>query len=169
MGIIILNAVAALVLVISLVLDRRKTFQGLMVGLQVLKGMLALIIVIVVLVGLLLGFVPENLLASTIGGKGGVLGLIIAAVFGSLVAIPSPAIFPLAVSMLGLAGTQAGFFAVATVGCFITTNSMVGCVSFPIELNIMGSRAAWIRLSLSFVAAVSIALLMGVILNGYHV
>ncbi|MFH1151389.1 MAG: hypothetical protein V1748_13040 [Actinomycetota bacterium] len=169
MGIIIINGVAGIILVVSLIADRRKTLQGLLVGLQVLKGMLPLIIVVIILVGLMLGFIPESVLAGTVGGKGGTLGLAIATVFGSFVAIPSVAIFPLAISILKLAGAETGFWAIATVGCLITTNSMVACISLPIEMNVMGSRAAFTRLTLCFVAAVSVGLLMGVILNGYHI
>ena len=169
MGIIIVNAVAAIVLLVSLIANRRKTLQGLLVGLKVLKGMLPLLILVIILVGMLLGFIPQDFLAHTVGGKGGILGLGIAAVFGSFVAIPSVAIFPLAITLLKLAGAEAGFFAIATVGSLITTNSMVACLSFPIEMNIMGSRAAWTRLVLCFIAAVGVGLLMGVILNGYHV
>lgn len=168
MGIIVVNAVAALLLVISLLKDWKKTVHGLMVGIGVLKGMLPLVAVIIIVIGLVLGFVPEHFLSTVMGGRSGILGIAVAAIMGSFLAVPAVAIFPLAASMLRLAGAQAGFMAIATMACFITTNSMVASISYPIEVNIMGSRAATIRLTLSFIAALCISLAMGVILNGYQ-
>jgi uncharacterized membrane protein YraQ (UPF0718 family) len=52
----------------------------------------------------------------------------------------------------------------AALASFITTLTMVGLVSSPLEVSYFGLRFTVIRQTLSFVAAVAIGLILGVFL-----
>ncbi|MDY0290564.1 MAG: permease, partial [Sphaerochaeta sp.] len=66
--------------------------------------------------------------------------------------------FPLAGSLLRSGAT------VMTISAFITTLVMVGVVTAPMEMKILGKNFTLLRNGLGVVAALVIALLMGVIL-----
>ena len=74
-----------------------------------------------------------------------------------------------AANKLFLRGTQVGLFASllgmgaspAALAAFITTLTMVGIVSSPMETGYFGWRFTLLRQSLSFAAAIAIGLLMG--------
>jgi len=82
----------------------------------------------------------------------------IAALFGSITLIPAFVAFPLVGSLV-----HAGASIVPGVA-FLTTLTMVGIATFPLEKTAFGTRFALVRNGLSFVFAIIIALVMGVIL-----
>ena len=169
MGIIIINALAVLCLLFSIIKDRKKTVQALMVAWQNAKQITPLIVIVVLIVGLANGFLPSNWLPQMLGGSSGILGILISAIIGSFMAIPPVVIFPLTASLLhtvSQSGNGVGMVGLAAVAVLVTTNSMVGMATLPIEIKIMGSRSATIRILVGLIAAVSVALLMGVILSG---
>jgi uncharacterized membrane protein YraQ (UPF0718 family) len=73
--------------------------------------------------------------------------------------IPALISFPLAASLLRSGAT------VTTIAAFITTLVMVGFVTAPMEVKALGRKFTLLRNGLSFVAALIIAGLMGVILG----
>ena len=72
--------------------------------------------------------------------------------------IPSLLSFPLAASLLDK-GAQ-----VASVAVFITTLTMIGIVTLPLEIKIMGKKFALLRNGISFIMAILIALVMGAVI-----
>lgn len=52
----------------------------------------------------------------------------------------------------------------ASLAAFVTTLTMVGTVTAPIEISYFGKRFTLLRQSLSFITAILIGLLMGVFL-----
>ena len=72
--------------------------------------------------------------------------------------IPALTAFPMAASLL-----QKGA-SLAAVAAFITTLTMVGMVTLPLEIKQLGRKMALMRNGFSFLTAVLIALIMGVIL-----
>ena len=77
---------------------------------------------------------------------------------GSLITMPGPIAFPLAGSLLKLGAPP------ATLAAFITTLTMVGIVTAPIEISYFGKRFTIMRQSLSFITAILIGILMGIFL-----
>lgn len=110
------------------------------------------------IVGLILGLLTAEKISSLIGSEAGPLATITAAIIGAITLIPSLVAFPLAGSLLRSGAT------VMTISAFITTLVMVGFVTAPMEAKTLGKKFTLLRNGLGFVAALLIALAMGVIL-----
>ena len=156
---IIINAFALVCLVVALVTDRARVKRALAVGSKSFLRILPTVLLIIVLIGLLLAFVPPVLVSRFIGEQAGFGGVLVVAVLGTVLHIPALLSFPLAASLL-----QSGAM-VATVAAFITTLTMIGVVTLPLEIRELGGKLAILRNGLSFLIAVGIALVMGVILS----
>jgi uncharacterized membrane protein YraQ (UPF0718 family) len=117
-----------------------------------------MILTVVILIGLLLGFISKELIGRILGAESGIAGILVAAGLGSVLHIPSLISFPLAASLLE-GGAAAG-----TVAAFITSLTMIGAVTFPLEVREMGLTFTLMRNGLGFLFAVCIALAMGVLL-----
>jgi len=155
---IIINLLALGCLVFALVKDRRRTRQSIGVAVKSFVRILPTVFIIIVIIGLLMAFVPPDLISRFIGEQAGFGGLLAIAALGAVLYIPAIISFPLAASLL-----QSGA-GVASVAAFITTLTMVGVVTLPLEIKELGKKMAFLRNGLSFIIAVAIALIMGVIL-----
>jgi uncharacterized membrane protein YraQ (UPF0718 family) len=156
MQLLILITVACLIL--SLVVDRRKTFEGAKRGFKMFLNLLPALLLVLILVSVFLYLVPQQTIVKLLGAKSGILGVAIAAVVGSISLIPAFISFPLARILLvkGVSYTA--------VAVFITTLIMVGVLTLPIEFKYFGKRAAIMRNLLSFIGALIIGYLIGLFL-----
>ena len=152
---IIFWSIAVVALLISWRHDPSITARALRTTAQSLKGLAPTILGMIALVGLLLALLPPEVLTRlfTING---VAGFATVSLVGAVLTMPAPIAFPLAGTLLKLGAAPA---ALAT---FITTLTMVGIVSAPIEISIFGVRFTLFRQILSFGAAMVIGLLMGI-------
>ncbi|MCG9478951.1 MAG: permease [Actinomycetia bacterium] len=154
----IINAIAIGWLIFSVLKSKEKTKKSLKIAVKTFAKILPLIIIIIVFIGFLLGFFPADLISNIIGERAGFWGIMITAVLGSILFIPALISFPLAASLLD------GGASVMSVAAFITTLTMVGITTLPLELREMGKKMTILRNVLSFLFAVAIAVIMGVIL-----
>jgi len=159
MTVVIIYGFLAAALVLSWANDRSKTQKAFKVASKALVKMLPSLIAVVGLVGLIVGLVPPEVIQRYLGQGSGPAGTLIAALVGSITLIPSMVSFPLAASLLRSGAT------VTTIAAFITTLTMVGVVTAPLEIKELGRRFTLVRNGLSFVFALIIALLMGVVLS----
>lgn len=81
--------------------------------------------------------------------------IILAALIGSITAIPGFIAFPLA-GILRNSGIS-----YTTIAAFTTTLMMVGTITFPVEVTYLGKRVALIRNLIGFFIALVIALIIG--------
>jgi uncharacterized membrane protein YraQ (UPF0718 family) len=156
--VILINLFALGCLVFALVKDRGKTKQSLGVAVKSFVRILPTVLSIIVIIGLLLAFVPPDQISRFIGEQAGFGGILAIAALGAVLYIPAIISFPLAASLL-----QSGA-GVASVAAFITTLTMIGVVTLPLEIKELGKKMAFLRNGLSFIIAIAIALIMGVIL-----
>jgi uncharacterized membrane protein YraQ (UPF0718 family) len=155
---IIINIIAIAGLLIAFIKDRKKAIQSLkMAGKSFIK-ILPMVLIIIVFIGLLLGFVPPSQISRFIGEQSGIGGVLLIGVVGALMHIPALISFPLAASLLE------GGASVTAVAAFITTLTMVGMITLPLEIEELGKKMALLRNGISFVIAIIIALIMGAIL-----
>lgn len=155
---VVINSLVGLALLLSLLKDRRKTMMGLKIAFRASGKMLPAVLLVIVVIGLFLGFVSPLFISGILGSSSGLLGVAVSATLGSVLFIPAILAFPMGASLLE---SGAGIMSVAA---FITTLTMVGIVFIPIEIKELGKRFTVIRNSLSFVVAIIIAILMGLIL-----
>jgi len=151
---LLINAFAFICLSISLIKDREKTRQSLIVAIRSFFRILPMVFIIIIIIGLLLGFVPASRISKIVGEQAGFKGVIFVAFLGAILHIPSLISFPLAASLLKDGAS------VATVAAFITTLTMVGMVTLPLEMKELGKRFALLRNGISFIFAIIIALLI---------
>ncbi len=155
---IVINVFAIACLVAAFVKDKSKAKQSLKAALRSFLRILPMILIIVVLIGLLWSFVPPDGIAGIVGKQSGLGGILLVAAIGSILHIPSLLSFPLAASFFEQGAS------VAAVAAFITTLTMVGMVTLPLEIKELGKEMALLRNGLSFIIAIVIALIMGMIL-----
>lgn len=153
---LILTTLAALVF--SFHKDKEKTLESLKMAKGRFVQTSIQIIGILSLIGLFLAVVPEDLIRSVLGGNSSLLSTIYGAVVGTITIIPAFVAFPLAASLV-----DNGAYLVS-VSAFITTLTMVGFATMPIEIEHFGSKFAIVRNTLSFIMAILIAFGMGVFL-----
>lgn len=154
----IINIFALGCLIFALIKDRDRTKQSVGVAVKSFIRILPTVLIIVVIIGLLMAFVPPDQISRFIGAQAGFGGVLSIAALGAVLHIPALISFPLAASLL-----QSGA-AVAAVAAFITTLTMVGMVTLPLEIKELGGKIALLRNGLSFIIAIAVALIMGVIL-----
>jgi len=154
----ILLVMTFIALVLSLVSDRKKTVSGIKIGLKLFVGLLPTVLNILILVSIFLYLVPKETLANLLGKNFGMLGLMIAAVLGSVSLIPMFITYPLAAILLK-SGVSYQVLAV-----FITTLLMVGVLTLPLEAKYFGLKVSIIRNVLSFIGALIIGLVIGIFL-----
>lgn len=122
------------------------------------KGMLASILSIIFAIGLILTIVPPAGIAKFLGEQSVLLATVGGALLGTITLIPAFIAFPLVGTLV-----NAGVSVVPAVA-FLTTLTMVGVVTFPLEKKEFGAKFTTVRNGLSFIFAIAIALVMGVII-----
>ncbi len=144
--------------IVSIVKNKEKSKEAMKKSKGMMKNMIGDIIGIIFMIGLILTFIPPETIERVLGSGNTFLSSLAAAVVGSITLIPAFVAFPLVGSFV-----DAGASIVPGVA-FLTTLTMVGVVTFPLEKKEFGTKFAVTRNLLSFGAAISIAVLMGVIL-----
>jgi len=156
--VIFINIFALACLGFAFIKDRKKTKQALIVALKSFFRILPSIFMIIIIIGLLLGFMPQSTISNVMGVKSGFIGILFIAVLGTILFIPAIIAFPLAASLLRNGASITG------IAVFITTLTMIGIVSLPLEIKEMGLKIALLRNGLSFIIAIIVGLIMGIIL-----
>jgi len=156
---LILWILAALLLIISWSKNKDNTTNSLKLAFKFFRSMTLLILITIWIIGFLLAFLPSEILSKTVGQEAGFNGIILAALFGSIVLIQAFIAFPLAGSLL-LQGAN-----ISAIAAFVTTLVMVGVATIPLEIKLLGRKFAFWRNALSFVFALIIASIMGAFLK----
>lgn len=144
--------------VFSMFKDKNRTLTSIKMSFGMMKSIGSDMVAILLLIGLILTFIPPETMSSFLSANDNILSTIIFALIGCITLIPAFVAFPLAGSLLN---AGAGIMPIVA---FITTLTMVGIVTFPLEKREFGWKFTIIRNSLSFVFAIIISIIMGVLL-----
>ncbi|MEA1911789.1 MAG: permease [Spirochaetota bacterium] len=155
MTVLIINILAILGIGFSFYKNKQKSIKALKVALKGTLGMAPAILTILVLVGLLMGFFKPELISKLLGNQSGIIGIALASVTGAILMIPSLVAFPLTASLVESGAS------ISVAAAFITTLTMIGFVTLPIEIKEMGKKLTLLRNGISFIIAVGIALITG--------
>jgi uncharacterized membrane protein YraQ (UPF0718 family) len=145
-------------LILSLKKDKKRTIKSMKMTKGMMKSMIGQIAAILLLIGLIITFIPPETVKHYLASSNLGTAAVISAIVGSITLIPAFVAFPLVGSLVD-AGAS-----IVPVVAFLTTLTMVGVVTFPLEKQEFGLRFAAARNVLSFVFAIIIALIMGVII-----
>ena len=154
----ILYGLAATGLTVSFFKDRGKTRAALIKAWKAFENILPQFLTILIIIGLALAILSPETITSLLGTSSGILGVLAAAVIGSITLIPGFVAFPLAAALLK---NGAGYMQIAA---FISTLMMVGIVTLPLEIKTFGKRAAILRNTFALVFSLIAALVIGVVL-----
>ena len=142
----------------SFVKSKDKTKKALKMALGMGKGMVVSILSIIFLIGLILTILPPENIAAFVANQSSIVATVVSAAFGTITLIPAFIAFPLVGTLV-----DAGVSVVPAVA-FLTTLTMVGIVTFPLEKKEFGLKFTLVRNGLSFLFAILVALVMGVII-----
>ncbi len=154
----ILYALAIAGLAISFFKDRKKTKAALMKAWKAFENILPQLLTIFLVIGFLLAVFPQETIQALLGSNSGFLGILAAAVIGSVTLMPGFVAFPLAAALLK---SGAGYMQLAA---FVSTLMMVGVITIPIERKTFGLRATLTRNGAAFVFSILVAVVMGVVM-----
>ena len=155
---IFINLIAIVGLLIAFYRNREKALMSLKVALKGFIKMLPMVLIIILGIGLLLGLVSPSTISQFAGEQSGFWGVLIVGLLGAVLFIPALLSFPLAASLLD------GGASISVVAAFITTLTMIGTVTLPLEIRELGKKMALLRNGMSFLIAILIAFIMGAIL-----
>lgn len=154
-----LYGIAGSLLLLSLVKDRRKTVMSLKRAWKMFLTVLPQFVGILLLVGLLLTVLTPETIRQIIGQDSGFAGMLITALTGAIAFIPVIIAFPIAAELLK---NGAG---IAQMAVFVSTLTMVGFVTLPMEIKFLGKKTAWLRNGLALLFSFGSAYLTGVVLS----
>lgn len=143
-------------LCISFVKSKENTKLALKKAWKSFENILPQFLSILIIIGLALAILTPEQISKLLGNESGWIGVIIAALLGSVTLIPGFVAFPLAAALLG---SGAGYM---QIGAFISTLMMVGIVTMPLEISYFGKKSAITRNATAFVFSIFVAFVMGV-------
>ncbi len=144
--------------IISMIKDKKRTLDAMKMSKKMMGNMLGQIIAILFLIGLILTFIPPHVINEYLGGSNIFLATVVSALIGSITLIPAFVAFPLVGSIVDMGAS------IVPAVAFLTTLTMVGFVTFNLEKQEFGKKFALARNRLSFIFAIAISMIMGVIL-----
>lgn len=142
----------------SLFKDKDRTINSMKNSKKMMGSMMGQIVGILFLIGLILTFIPPELIKEYLGGSNAWLSTVFAALIGSITLIPAFVAFPLVGSIVDMGAS------IMPAVSFLTTLTMVGLVTFNLERKEFGTKFTITRNLLSFGFAILISIMMGVVL-----
>ena len=154
----ILYALAIIGLAVSFFKDRQKTKAALMKAWKAFENILPQLLTIFLILAFALAIFPPETIRKLLGSESGILGILAAALIGSVTLMPGFVAFPLAAALLK---SGAGYMQLAA---FVSTLMMVGIITIPIEKKTFGLKATITRNASAFAFSFVVAVVMGVVL-----
>lgn len=153
-----LYIVAFSALLASFVKSKEKTILSLKKAWKSFENILPQFLSIIIIIGIMLAILSPDQISKLLGNESGWIGVLIAALIGSITLIPGFVAFPLASALLK---SGAGYMQIAA---FVSTLMMVGIVTIPVEIKYFGKKATIIRNVSAFVFSLVVAFAMGVLM-----
>jgi uncharacterized membrane protein YraQ (UPF0718 family) len=151
--------IALVLLGISLLKERQRTKEAIKATFKIFYVVMPVLFFVFTLMGLIQAYISRETIASILGQKSGVLGIIYAEFIGSIALFLPPAVFPFG-GFLHDNGASYG-----SIAGFVFTAILIGVTTLPLEFKLLGKRFTIARNIFTFVLAFFIAFLMEVILR----
>ncbi len=150
-----LYGVTAVLFGVSIVKDRKKTVLALKKAGEMFLRVLPQFAAILLFVGFLLTAVTPEAIRTVIGAESGFFGMLIVSLLGAVALVPVLVAFPIANELLN---NGAG---ITQIALFISTLTMVGFVTLPMEIKYLGKKMAVLRNVLAYLFAFGEAFIIG--------
>ena len=142
-------------LALSFFKDKKKTKMSLKKAWKSFENILPQMLAMITTIGIVVAILSPEAISRIIGGSSGWLGVLIAAIIGSITLIPAFVAFPLAGILLE---NGAGYM---QLSAFVSTLTMVGTLTFPLEIKFFGKKFTILRNLLAFGFAFLVAFVIG--------
>lgn len=150
----ILYGISLLLLLLSFMKDREKTKKAVLKAWKSLENILPQFLAIIIIVGITLALLKPETISRVIGSKSGFFGIVISAFIGSIVMMPTFVAFSTGDMLLK---NGAGL---AQVAALVSTLTLIGIVTIPLEIKYIGKKAAIYRNILAFLFSFIVAFFM---------
>lgn len=151
MSSLILYLGAFILFLISYKKDKEKTKKALLKGWRSIENILPQFLGIILVVGLTLAILKPETISSIIGSNSGIFGVFLSAVLGSVAMMPTFVAFSTGEMLLK---NGAG---IAQVAALISTLTLIGIITIPLEAKYIGKKAAAYRNILAFIFSIIVA------------
>lgn len=154
----ILYSLSFILLILSFIKDKDKTKKAIKIAFKSFENIMPQFLGIIILVGILLAFLNPETISKLIGGNSGFLGVILSSIIGSITLMPTFVAFSLGNTLLQ---SGAGYPQVAAL---ISTLTLVGFVTYPMESKYIGKKAAFLRNFIAFLFTFVVAYILGMVI-----
>lgn len=148
---------SVILMILAIKKDKKKTLTAMTLSRSMMKNMVGNIISILFLIGLVLAYMPPTTIETYLGSASNVTAAFYSAILGSITLIPGFVAFPLVGSLVDSGAS------ILSATAFLTTLTMVGTVTIPLEKKEFGLKFTLYRNLISFVFAIIIAIFMEVL------
>jgi len=153
---VFINIFALILFIVSFSKNKEKSKQALKIAISKGIGLAPQLISLIAVIGIVFAFLPPELIKEYLGGEFSIIQVGAASLFGAVMMIPSLIALPLAGSLIDAGASY------TPVAAFITTLTMVGFVTIPVELKELGKKITIYRNGLALIFAVIISFMIGV-------
>lgn len=151
----ILYGLCIVLTLVSFFKDKEKTKRALINGIKSFENIMPQFLSILVIIGIGLTILKPETISKLIGNDSGIFGVVLSSLVGSVIMMPTFVAFTTGNTLIQ---NGAGY---AQVSALITTLTMVGVLTFPLEAKYIGKRGAFYRNFLAFLFSFVVAFFMG--------
>lgn len=156
---VILYILALTLLSYSFFRDRKKTKMALIKSWKAFNNILPALSGVLALIGLMLAVISPDLITKVLGQNTGIWGMFLTSLFGAITLIPAFVAYPMAASLLD---SGAGIMQIAV---FVSTLTMVGTVTAPLEAKYFGWKETILRNGFAYIFSFAAAAIIGAVLT----
>ena len=151
----ILYGLCIMLLLISFSKDKEKTKKAVKNGLKSWEKIMPQFLSITIVISIILAILKPEIISNLIGESSSILGVFLSSVIGSIAIMPTFVAFSTGNTLIQ---SGAGY---AQVSALISTLTMVGLLTYTLESEYIGKKAAFYRNFLAFLFSFIVAAFMG--------
>ena len=155
----ILYGLCIMLLLISFSKDKEKTKKAVKNGLKSWEKIMPQFLSITIVISIILAILKPEIISNLIGESSSILGVLLSSVIGSIAIMPTFVAFSTGNTLIQ---SGAGY---AQVSALISTLTMVGLLTYTLESEYIGKKAAFYRNFLAFLFSFIVAAFMGGVFN----
>jgi succinate dehydrogenase/fumarate reductase cytochrome b subunit len=154
MSSLILYLVTAFLFILSCIKDKDKTKKAFLKGCNSLTNMMPQFLGIIFVVGITLALLKAETISGMLGSSSGAFGIVLSAALGSIAMMPTFVAFSTGDMLLK---SGAG---IAQVAALISTLTLIGIITIPMETKYIGKKATLYRNLLAFFFSIIVGFLI---------
>lgn len=147
----ILYILSISLLLLSFIKDKKKTIAALKTAVKSFENIMPQFLSIIIVVGFILAILNPETISSLIGNNSGFFGVALSSIIGSITIMPTFVAFSTGNTLLQ---NGAG---ISQVAALISTLTLVGIMTYPLESKYIGKKAAFLRNFIAFLFSFIVA------------